>query len=78
MLAKVMEDPIAAAVISAILGLGLAAIFRSVCKDGSCVVVKGPSVKSVDGTYYKIEESCYKYTPYVVDCKTAKHAIDAE
>ena len=56
-------------VISVILGFGLATIFRKVCKDNNCIVVKGPKIEDVQKYYYRIDESCYKYTPYVVDCK---------
>lgn len=69
MLSKVMDDPTSAIIISAILGLGLAAMFRVACKDGSCIVIKGPPTSAVENTFYKIEDQCYKYTPSVVDCK---------
>ncbi len=54
--------------ISVILGFGLATIFRKVCKDNNCVVIKGPKIEDVQKYYYKMDEGCYKYTPYIVDC----------
>lgn len=56
-------------VISIILGLGLAALFRKACSDNSCIVIKGPDVQEVQGAHYKINETCYKYDPVAVDCK---------
>jgi len=57
--------------VSVILGLGLAALFRRVCKGGNCVVIQGPSMEDVQKYSYKIKDDCYKYTPYVVDCDEA-------
>lgn len=54
--------------ISILLGLGLAAMFRQVCKKGTCVVIKGPPRSQTDDYFYKIRDECYKYTPYVVPC----------
>lgn len=56
-------------VISAILGLGLAALFRSACKDKTCVVVKAPNMDETTKYYYKIDDNCYKYTPVVSECE---------
>ena len=55
-------------IISVLLGFGLATLFRKVCKDQSCIVVKGPRVADVDGIYYRIGDTCHKYTPSVVPC----------
>jgi len=54
--------------ISIILGLGLAAMFRQVCKKPSCIVIKGPPRSDTEKYVYKIRDECYKYTPYVVPC----------
>jgi hypothetical protein len=56
-------------IVSIVLGLGLAAMFKRVCKSGRCVVIKGPPVKETDEYFYKIRNDCYKYTPYVVPCE---------
>jgi hypothetical protein len=52
-----------------ILGLGLAAMFRRACTGDGCIVVKPPDHKEVAENVYKIEKSCYKYTPNVIPCK---------
>lgn len=54
--------------ISIILGLGLASAFRVSCRSGNCVIIKGPKTGDVTNNHYKLENQCYKYTPYVVDC----------
>lgn len=59
-------------VISIILGLGLASIFRQVCKGSHCIVVKGPNSQEIQDNMYKINDDCYKYTQVVVDCDSKK------
>lgn len=54
---------------SIILGLGLAALFRRACKNGNCVVIKGPNIEEVKRFYYKVNEECYKYNPVIQECK---------
>lgn len=61
--------------ISILLGLGLAAVFRRVCKDNRCIVIKGPNMKEVSKYTYKVNEDCFKYTPVFTECSTA--VVDA-
>jgi len=69
MIKDVLTDSTGAKVISVILGLGLAVIFRRSCKGNRCVVVNGPGKEAIENYYYKLEDTCYKYRPYVVDCE---------
>lgn len=70
MIKDVLADTTGAKVISALLGLGLAVIFRKTCKGDRCVVVNGPSKEVIDKYYFKLEDACYKYKPYAVNCET--------
>jgi hypothetical protein len=54
--------------ISVLLGFGLASLFRQVCKDDTCRVIKGPNIKDMEKNIYKIEEKCYKYKPVPALC----------
>lgn len=65
---EVMKDKTGSIVISVLLGLGLAALFRRACTGDSCVVVKAPSLAEVQRHTYQLGASCYKYTPQVVAC----------
>lgn len=67
-LANVMNHPIGNLLISVILGLGLAAIFKKVCNDGHCVIVKGPPYEEIKNKIFVFEDKCYKYTPKAVSC----------
>lgn len=70
----ILQDRVGSIVISILLGLGLAALFRRACSGSSCIVIKAPKMDEVNKYYYKIEDNCYKYTPYVVDCAAATTA----
>lgn len=65
---KVMDTEFGSITISVILGLGLAALFRTVCKDGKCIVIQGPKNEDVQGQYFKINDDCFKYTPVQTAC----------
>ena len=45
MLSVLLENESMAIIISIILGLGLASLFRQVCKGNECIIVKGPNIK---------------------------------
>jgi hypothetical protein len=68
-ISKFLHSSEAKIIISIVLGLGLATCFRYSCKNGRCIVIKGPKIKEVEKNIYRIDENCFKYTPYVVDCK---------
>lgn len=64
----IIESDAAKKVISIILGLGLAALFRQVCNDERCKIIKGPSLREIEKNIYKIDERCYKYKPMASQC----------
>lgn len=68
MITKIMDTEYGSLIISIIIGLGLASFFKKVCKNGRCVVIKGPPITEINKNIYKIDEECYKYTPYVTNC----------
>jgi hypothetical protein len=65
---ELMDSKSGSILISILLGLGLAALFRQACKDKQCIVVKGPNVEEIAKYYYKIDQDCFKYTPVVTEC----------
>jgi hypothetical protein len=77
-LGKAMSTPIGAIIISVILGLGLAALFRTVCHGDGCVVIKAPDASELQKFVYRIggnsanDAECYKYTPEEVPCPLKK------
>lgn len=62
------NSPGGSVIISIILGLGLAAVFRRACSGNCCIVIKGPNPDEIAKNYYKVNENCYKYTPVFTEC----------
>jgi hypothetical protein len=65
--------------ISILLGLGLATMLRSTCKEKQCIRFKGPIISEVDDKIYKHGEKCYKYkSESSAKCDTLKRVLDVE
>lgn len=61
--------------ISILLGLGLATLFRRVCKDKNCIQFNGPVISEVDGKTYQFGEYCYKYELFPTKCNAMKKTV---
>lgn len=61
-------------VVSALFGLALALVFRRVC-TGDCVLYFAPNPSEIKGKTFILEDTCYKYTPYVVDCRNKQNIL---
>ena len=68
MLSKLFENPVGRIIVSIILGFGLAALFRQVCKGDECHIIKSPEASDIKNYYYKIDDDCYKYKPIATQC----------
>lgn len=62
--------------ISILLGLGLATLFRKVCKDKNCITFNGPVISEIDNKIFKHGDGCYKYTISPTKCDATKKIID--
>jgi hypothetical protein len=65
---RLLNTPMGKIFISILLGLGLATMFRKVCKDKNCIVFHGPVISEVDGKTFKHGEDCYQYKTKTVPC----------
>jgi len=63
-------------ILSIILGLGLATLFRKVCTDKSCLRFNGPIISDLEGKIYKHGDKCYKYSANTDKCDTTKKQVD--
>jgi hypothetical protein len=70
-----MEDPALSTIISFLIGFGLAAMFRPLCKGSDCIVLHGPPVKDIMDKVYQMGERCVEFTTEVVDCPKDKKEI---
>jgi hypothetical protein len=73
---RLITSPIGKIVLSIILGVGLASLFRKVCNDKNCITFNGAVIKDIDGKTYKHGEKCYKYSASPYKCDTMKRIID--
>jgi hypothetical protein len=53
---------------SILLGLGLASLFRTVCKEKNCIILKAPASSEINGEVYRFQDKCYKYNSKTIKC----------
>lgn len=63
-------------VISIILGLGLATLFRKVCNDRNCIVFKAPNIKKIQNQIFKFQDKCYTFTENIEKCDNRKKIVN--
>ena len=61
---------------SILLGLGLATLFRKVCKDRNCIVIKGSHFDKIQDKTFKYNDKCYKFNSEAQTCDANKKIID--
>lgn len=61
--------------VSVILGVGLASIFRKSCSNKNCLQFKGPHHLDIVKPTYGFEEGCYRFKERSVTCNTKKKQI---
>jgi len=65
---RLLYTPAGQAFTSALFGLALATLFRRVCKDNQCRVLRAAPLKDIQGVVFRVGEACYVYEPYPVQC----------
>jgi hypothetical protein len=60
---------------SALLGLGLATLFRAVCKGQNCIIFSAPPLEEIEDKVYKYDNKCYKYEQVSAKCDTNKKIV---
>ena len=55
----IFSTPMGKKVASVILGIGLATMFRRICNNSKCLVIKGPKNDQLNH-YYRIDKTCCK------------------
>lgn len=73
---RLLNTSIGITVISIVLGLGLATIFRKVCTDKNCITFKGPVITDIKDKIYKFDDKCYKYNIEPAVCDNKKQIVD--
>ena len=73
---RLIHTPMGQIMLSMILGLGLASMFRHVCHGKNCITFNGPVISEIDGKIYKFGETCYQYRTKHVKCDAKKRVIN--
>lgn len=63
-------------IISIILGLGVASLFRKACKDRSCLKFQAPPLKELEKDVYRQDDKCYTYKTKATTCSAEKKTVD--
>ena len=73
---RILNTDFGRIIISILLGLGLATLFKKVCTDKNCIIFNGPVISEVEGKTYKHDTSCYKYKMTPATCDKTKKIVD--
>ena len=61
---------------SIILGVGLATLFKVSCKDRNCLLLKAPPLNELKDKIYKVDDKCYKFKPTQTKCDASKEIYE--
>ncbi len=73
---RLLTTPIGQFIISILLGLGLATMFRKACNDKNCILFNGPVIGNIEGKTYQYGDKCYTYTSTPATCDSTKKVLD--
>jgi hypothetical protein len=76
-LKKFFENKTGKYMLSIILGIGIASLFRKVCKGTNCIVYKAPPLEEIKDNIFKYDNQCYKYNPVLTKCDPQKRIIES-
>ena len=65
-------------IMSMLLGLGLASLFRTVCKDNNCLIFYAPPLDKFKDKIYKQNGKCIKYNPVATKCSINAKTVTFE
>ena len=61
---------------SVILGLGLASLFRKICRNGNCIIYRAPPIEDIIGKVFEYNDSCYMFEAIAVTCDKTKQIVE--
>lgn len=75
-LKRLIYSDVGRIVISIILGLGLATLFRKVCKERDCLVFHAPKLDKIKNQVFKFKDKCYKFEEEIENCDHNKKIVN--
>lgn len=67
-LEKLFSVPGIPTLLSVVIGFGIAALFRPLCKGSECIIVRGPPVNEIRGSVYQYGSKCVEFRAKPVAC----------
>lgn len=77
-ISKLINSEVGKIIMSVLLGLGLATIFRKACSDRNCLVFYAPPQDKVNNKTFKFNDKCYTYSSSAVSCSPDKKIVPTE
>ena len=62
-------------IMSMLLGIGLATLFRTACKGRQCRIISSPPLSELQDQTYKFNNKCYTFETNPIDCATNKKTV---
>ena len=75
-LKRLIYSDVGRIVISIILGLGLATLFRKVCKERDCLVFNAPKLDKIKNQVFKFKDKCYQFEEEIEKCDDNKKIVN--
>lgn len=75
---KIIYSKFGKYIISILLGLGLASLFRRACHDRKCYKFVGPNITQIEKKVFKFNDKCYHFIPQAKSCNKTKKQIRFE
>ena len=60
-LMKKLHSKVGKIIVSLILGIGIASLFRPNCENRKCIDFQGPNLKEIEKHVYRYNDRCYKF-----------------
>jgi hypothetical protein len=66
---KLLNTNIGKILLSIILGLGLASLFKQKCDNNKCYAYSIPNLEEIEKNIFKYDKKCYKFDKEMIKCK---------
>jgi|TARA_B110000967_G_C18838393_1_gene538030 hypothetical protein len=63
-------------VLSLLLGIGLATLFRKACNSRNCLIFRAPTIDKIKNQVFKYNEKCYTFKEEAQSCDPSKKIVD--
>jgi hypothetical protein len=73
---RLIYSPVGKIAISIMLGLGLATLFKRVCKNRNCLVFHAAPLDQIKGKIFKHNDKCYTFTEKSETCNPNKKTLE--